>query len=78
MFNVICSVMAMRKKVLGERGLPALFIFGVGIPEPLALADALKPLLFDMARDPQGFWLHLVLSGLFLAPAVLYLARLKL
>lgn len=74
---VICAVMAMRKKVLGEIGLPGLFILGVGILGPLALAEALKPTLFDTARDPGELWLYLVLSGLFLVLAVLYLAKLK-
>ena len=74
---VICAVMTMRKKAIGEAGLPGLFILGVGILSPLALAEALKPTLFDTARDPGGFWLYLVLSGLFLVLAVLYLAKLK-
>jgi len=73
---MICAVMTMKKKVLGEKGLPALFILGTGILSPLALAEALKPALFHMARDPGGFRLYLVLSGLFLVLAVLYLTRL--
>jgi hypothetical protein len=44
----------------------------------LSLAAALKPALFDTARDSGGLWLYLVLSGLFLLLAVLYLAKLKL
>jgi hypothetical protein len=75
---VICAVMAMRKKTLGEIGLPGLFIVGAGILIPLALAEALKPLLFNAPRDPGGFWLYLILSGLFLLLTVLYLGKLKL
>jgi multisubunit Na+/H+ antiporter MnhF subunit len=75
---VICAVMAMRKRILGFVGLPGLFILGVGILSPLALAEVLKPVLFDTARDPGGFWLYLILSGLFLILAVVYLYNLSL
>ena len=36
------------------------------------------PARFATAGDPGGFWLYRVLPGLFLFPAVLYPARLKL
>lgn len=36
------AVLAMRKRALGEIGLPGLFILGAGILSPLALAEALR------------------------------------
>jgi multisubunit Na+/H+ antiporter MnhF subunit len=65
-------------RILGFAGLPGLFILGVGILSPLALAEVLKPVLFDTAGDPGGFWLYLILSGLFLILAVVYLYNLSL
>lgn len=74
---VIAAVMAVRKRALGVVGLPALFILGVGILSPLALAEVLKPVRYGLAVDPGEFWLYAVLSAVFLVFATVYLVALK-
>jgi hypothetical protein len=74
---VIAAVLAVRKRALGVVGLPALFIVGVGILSPLALAELLKPVRYGLAVDPGEFWLYAVLSLVFLVFAAVYLIALK-
>jgi len=74
---VIAAVLAVRKRALGVVGLPALFILGVGILSPLALAEVLKPSRYGLPMDPGGFWLYSILSLVFLVFAAVYLIALK-
>jgi multisubunit Na+/H+ antiporter MnhF subunit len=74
---LISAILALRNKDLGMIGLPALFIVGVGILSPLALAEVVKPPLFDQAMEGGSFWLYFILSVVFLLLAILYLGRAK-
>lgn len=74
---VISAFLAIRKKAIGLTGLPALFILGVGILSPLALAEVLKPVRFNMLVNPGDFWLYSILSLIFLAFSAIYLIAFK-
>jgi|GEM_PF-3398425 ABC-type antimicrobial peptide transport system permease subunit len=74
---VITAFLAIRKKALGLTGLPALFILGAGILSPLALAEVLKPVRFNMQVNPGDFWLFSILSMIFLALSAVWLTALK-
>lgn len=73
----ISAFLSIRKKALGLIGLPALFILGVGILSPLALAEALKPSRFNMQVNPGDFWLYGILSMIFLLFSAIYLIAFK-
>ena len=74
---VIAAVLAVRRRALGVVGLPALFILGVGILSPLALAEVLKPSRYGVPMDPGEFWLFGSLSLIFLIFATVYLIALS-
>ncbi len=74
---VITAYLTIRKRALGVIGLPALFIVGVGILSPLALAELLKPSRYGQPLNPGEFWLWAVLSLVFLVFTVVYLTALK-
>jgi len=73
----LAGIMALRRHPLGLMGVPALFVLGVGILSPLALAELLKPVRYSLSSDMGGFWLYLVLSVVFLVFATVYLTGLK-
>ncbi|MFW5941028.1 MAG: hypothetical protein ACOCXI_04465 [Chloroflexota bacterium] len=73
----ISGILALRRHTLGIVGLPALFILGLGILSPLALAELIKPARYGLPTDPGGLWLFGSLSLIFLALTVLYLVQLK-
>jgi hypothetical protein len=73
----IAGIMAIRRRPLGVVGVPALFILGIGILSPLAVAELIKPVLYDTPTIPSELWLYLVLSLVFLVLAATYLAMLK-
>jgi hypothetical protein len=75
---IILSVMVLRKKLTGFVGLPALFVVGVGILSPLALAELVKPVRYGQEFIASEFWLYAVLSLAFLAFTAIYLATLRL
>lgn len=74
---VISGIMAIRNQPLGLVGLPALFILGVGILSPLALGEALRPLLFDLVFRSGEFWLYFILALVFLILAAVYLLNFR-
>lgn len=74
---VISAFLAARKKAMGLIGLPALFILGVGILSPLALAEVLKPVRYDMPVNPGEFWLYSIVSMVFLFFSAIYLIAFK-
>jgi len=74
---VITAYLAVRERAVGLVGLPALFIVGVGILSPLALAELLKPSRYGLPLNPGDFWLWMILSGIFLVVTVIYLGTLK-
>jgi hypothetical protein len=74
---VITAYLTIRERALGIVGLPALFIVGVGILSPLALAEILKPSRYGQPLNPDEFWLWAVLSLVFLIFTLVYLTTLK-
>ncbi|MDF1500612.1 MAG: hypothetical protein P1P76_09090 [Anaerolineales bacterium] len=74
---VLAAVLALRRRAMGIIGLPALFILGVGILSPLALAELIKPLRYDAPMVMGEFTLYAVLSIAFLTFSVVYLAALR-
>ena len=70
---VIGAIMMLRHKPIGEVGLPALFVLGVGILSPLALGELIKPGRYSLPADPGQLWLYLILSMSFLVLAILHL-----
>lgn len=74
---VISAFLAIRKKATGLAGLPALFVLGIGILSPLALAEVLKPVCFNMPVNPGEFWLYCILSMIFVAFSAIYLIAFK-
>jgi hypothetical protein len=74
---VIAGLLSLRGRAFGLIGLPGLFIVGVGILAPLALAELLKPALFSQPMDPGGLGLFGTLTLLFLAFAAAYLVLLR-
>ena len=74
---VIAAVLAVRKRAVGVVALPALFVLGVGILSPLALAELLKPSRYGIPVDPGEFWLYGILSLVFLVFATVYLIGLR-
>jgi hypothetical protein len=74
---VLAAIMALRGLRTGIVALPVLFIVGIGILSPLALAEILKPLRYDMPTDAGSLWLWAVLSLLFLLFAVAHLVSAK-
>ena len=53
---VIAAYLALRRKYVGVVGLPALFILGIGIISPLALAEIIKPGRYGMAANSGDCW----------------------
>jgi hypothetical protein len=74
---VITAVMAIRRQLLGLVGLPALFVLGVGILSPLALAELVKPGRYGMPMDAGPLAMFAVLSVAFLIFAAVYLPRFR-
>ena len=74
---VITAFLAVRNRAVGIVGLPALFVLGLCILSPLALAEMLKPSRYGMPTDPGQFWLFGVLSLVFLIFAAAYLITLR-
>ena len=74
---VIAAFLAIRKRAVGVIGLPALLILGVGILSPLALAEVLKPLYYEMPVNPGEFWLYSILSMVFLFLSAIYLIAIR-
>ncbi len=74
---VIAAIMALRRDHIGLMGLPALYVLGVGILSPLALAETLKPLRYGLPTIRGEFWLYFVLSVGFLLFAAAFLAAFK-
>ncbi len=74
---VIAAFLTIRKRAIGLTGLPALFILGVGILSPLALAEVFKPLRYDMPVNHGEFWLYSILSMTFLFLSSIYLIAIK-
>jgi len=74
---VIASVLAWRRHPVGLMGLPALFVLGVGILSPLALAEWIKPMRYGLPRDVGGLGLYGALAVLFLILAVIFLVAMR-
>jgi len=74
---IISASLAIRKEALGLTGLPALFILGVGILSPLALAEALKPVRYNIPLNSGDFWLYSILSLSFLFFSAIYLVSVQ-
>lgn len=74
---VIAAIMALRRHHIGLMGLPALYVLGVGILSPLALAETLKPIRYGLPTIWSEFWLYFVLSVAFLVFAAAFLAAFK-
>jgi hypothetical protein len=74
---VITGLLAIRNRAVGLVGLPALFVVGLGILSPLALAEILKPSRYGMPVEPGEFWLYGILSMVFLLFTVIFLVTLR-
>ncbi|MGC9522994.1 MAG: hypothetical protein ACP5HG_14065 [Anaerolineae bacterium] len=74
---VILAVRVLRRDGLGLLAMPALFIVGFAVLAPLALAEALKPLIYGRTMDPGAFWMFLVLSVVYLVLTVVHLRKLQ-
>jgi hypothetical protein len=74
---VIAAILTLRRRALGIVGLPALFIVGVGILSPLALAELLKPVRYGLATNAGDLILFGALSVIFAALTAVYLIALK-
>lgn len=74
---VITALLALRKHIVGIIGLPALFVLGIGILSPLALAELLKPSRYGMPLVIGDFWLYCILSMVFLILSTVYLIALR-
>jgi len=70
---VIAALFALRRHPVGVMGLPALFVVGVGILSPLALAEWIKPARYDLPSDIGALTLYGVLSASFIILAGLFL-----
>lgn len=74
---VISAVLLIRKHAIGIVGIPALFVLGLCILSPLALAEVLKPWRYGTPMALGDFWLFGILSLIFLVLAIIYLAGLR-
>lgn len=74
----IAGVLALRRHVLGIVSLPALFILGAGILSPLAIAELIKPARYGLPTLTGDLWLFGILSLVFVALTVAYIALLEL
>lgn len=74
---VLSGIQALRRKPMGLVGIPVLYVLGVGILSPLALGEALRPVMFNLPYRPGEFWLYFVLSAVFLVFAAVYLGYLR-
>jgi hypothetical protein len=74
---VVTAILLIRNHAVGIVGLPALFILGVGILGPLALAELLKPVRYDLPTDPGELQLYGLLTLSFMIFSIVYLAALK-
>lgn len=74
---VVAAVLALQRRALGLVGLPALFIVGVGILAPLALAEGVKPSRYGQPMDPGGVWFYGGLASVFLVLAVAWVVGLR-
>ncbi|HDS58976.1 MAG TPA: hypothetical protein ENN54_01595 [Thermoplasmatales archaeon] len=75
---VVVAAMAVKKQALGLLLTPALLVTGFTVLAPLALAEALKPPLYDLAMDTASLGLFLALSTIFLALAALYFWKIEI
>ncbi|MFW6288838.1 MAG: hypothetical protein ACOC2Q_03560 [Spirochaetota bacterium] len=73
----IAGVLAARRRPLGIVGVPALFVLGVGILSPLALAELIKPMRYGMPTVPEELWLYLALSVVFAVLTGIFLKTLR-
>lgn len=73
---VIAAVLAIRERPLGIAALPALFVVGVGILSPLAVAEALKGPRYGLPVDTGSLALFGILAAVFLISTVVYLVAL--
>lgn len=73
----IAGILAARRHPLGIVSLPALFILGAGILSPLAIAELIKPARYGLPTLTGDLWLFGILSLVFVALTVVYLALLK-
>lgn len=74
---VITGLLSIRKHIVGIIGLPALFVLGIGILSPLALAELLKPSRYGMPLVIGELRLYCILSMVFLIFSTLYLIALR-
>jgi hypothetical protein len=74
---VIASVLAWHRHPVGLMGLPSLFVLGVGILSPLALAEWIKPLRYGLPRDVGGLGLYGALAATFLILAFAFLVAMR-
>jgi len=74
---VLASVLAARRHPLGLMGLPALFVLGAGILSPLALAEWIKPIRYNMPHDVGGLVLFGLLTVIFITLAAAFLAMMR-
>lgn len=74
---VISAILLLRNRSIGIVGLPTLFIVGIGILAPLALAELLKPSRYGSPMNVGELQLYGMLSLSFLIFSIVYLAVLK-
>lgn len=74
---VILAILLIRNHALGIVGIPAMFILGVGILSPLALAELLSPVRYGRPMIINELLLYGTLSSVFLIFAAVYLIALK-
>ena len=73
----ITAILLIKRGAVGIVGLPALFVVGIGILSPLAVAEFLKPIMFNIPAIPGELQLYGILSLSFLMFSVVYLSALK-
>lgn len=74
---MILAILLIRKHALGMVGIPAMFILGIGILSPLALAELLSPIRYGRPMILSELLLYGVLSLVFLIFATVCLIALK-
>jgi hypothetical protein len=74
---VILAILLVRKRALGIIGIPAMFILGIGILSPLALAELLSPVRYGRPMVLGELLLYGILSLVFLIFAAVYLIALR-
>ena len=73
---VIAAILLIRNRAVGIVALPALFIVGVGILGPLALAELIKPSRYDIPINVGELQLYGLLTLSFLIFSIVYLIAL--